>query len=94
MNETRGRQRLAPEIFELPVGRIRDGFYTDAYFNHASSTLLADGRHPRVLMQMFQRKEAVLGGVDEALAVLKLCSHAWDELGRPRGEGHVTCSQG
>jgi len=94
VREGQARQRVAPEAFELPVERIRDGFYTDAYFNHARSALLAYGRHPRVLMQMFQRKEAVLGGVDEALAVLKLCSHAWDELGRPRGEGHLTCSQG
>jgi nicotinate phosphoribosyltransferase len=72
--------RLAPEVFELPVERIRDGYFTDAYFNHARSTLLADGRHPRVLMQVFQRKEAVLGGIDEAVAVLKLCSHGWSGL--------------
>ena len=36
--------------------------------------------HPRVLMQVFQKKEAVLGGMDEAIAILKLCSHGWDEL--------------
>jgi nicotinate phosphoribosyltransferase len=74
------RVRLAPEVFELPVERIRDGYFTDAYFNHARSTLEADGRHPRVLMQVFQRKEAVLGGIDEAVAVLKLCSHGWSGL--------------
>jgi nicotinate phosphoribosyltransferase len=78
--DERARERLAPEIFELPVERIRDGYYTDAYFNHARSTLLGDGRHPRVLMQAFQRKEAVLGGVDEAIAILRLCSHGWDDL--------------
>jgi nicotinate phosphoribosyltransferase len=76
----RAWERLAPEVFELPVERIREGFYTDAYFNHARSTLLADGRHPRVLMQVFQKKDAMLGGIDEALAVLRLCSHGWDEL--------------
>jgi nicotinate phosphoribosyltransferase len=76
----RARERLAPEVFELPVVRIRDGFYTDAYFNHARATLLADGMHARVLMQVFQRRKAILGGVDEAIALLKLCSHAWDEL--------------
>jgi nicotinate phosphoribosyltransferase len=72
--------RLAPEVFELPVEQIRDGHFTDAYFNHARSTLLADGRHARVLMQVFQRKVAVLGGIDEAIAVLRLCSHDWDGL--------------
>jgi nicotinate phosphoribosyltransferase len=74
------RERLAPEVFELSVEKIRDGFYTDAYFNHARSTLLADGMHPKVLMQVFQRREAILGGVDEAIAILKLCSHGWDDL--------------
>jgi nicotinate phosphoribosyltransferase len=31
-------------------------------------------------MQVFQKKQAVLGGMDEAIAILKLCSHDWDEL--------------
>jgi nicotinate phosphoribosyltransferase len=74
------RGRLAPEVFDLSVEKIRDGYYTDAYFNHARSALLADGRHPRVLMQVFQKKDAVLGGMDEAIAILKLCSDGWDEL--------------
>jgi nicotinate phosphoribosyltransferase len=74
------RVRLAPEVFELPVEKIRDGYYTDAYFNHTRSALLANGQHPRVLMQIFQKKNAVLGGMDEAIAILELCSHGWDEL--------------
>ena len=74
------RKRLRPEIFDLPVEKMREGWYTDAYFNHARDTLLADGRHPRVVMQVFQKNEAVLGGMDEALAVLKLCSHDWEAL--------------
>ncbi len=74
------RARLDPEVFELPVEKMRDGYYTDAYFNHARSALLADGRHPQVLMQVFQKHDAMLGGLDEAIAILKLCSHGWDEL--------------
>jgi nicotinate phosphoribosyltransferase len=74
------RKRLPPEIFDLPVEKMREGYYTDAYFNHARETLLADGRHPRVVMQVFQKREAYLGGMDEALAILKLCSHDWDDL--------------
>jgi nicotinate phosphoribosyltransferase len=31
-------------------------------------------------MQVFQKKDAVLGGMDEAIAILKLCSDGWDEL--------------
>jgi nicotinate phosphoribosyltransferase len=77
--ETRKR-RLPPEIFDLPVEKMRDGYYTDVYFNHARVTLLRVGRHPRVVMQVFQKQQAVLGGMDEAIAVLRLCSHDWDEL--------------
>jgi nicotinate phosphoribosyltransferase len=76
----RKRERLPPEIFDLPVEKMREGYYTDAYFNFARETLLADGRHPRVVMQAFQKHHAILGGMDEAIAVLKLCSHDWDAL--------------
>jgi nicotinate phosphoribosyltransferase len=75
----RGR-RLPPEIFDLPVEKMRAGYYTDAYFNHARSTLLDDRRHPRVVMQVFQKKHAYLGGMDEAIAILKLASHDWEAL--------------
>ena len=74
------KQRLAPDVFDLPVEKMRTGWYTDAYFNHARATLLADGRHPRVVMQAFQKKHAYLGGMDEAIAILKLCADRWDEL--------------
>jgi len=74
------RKRLPPEIFDLPVEKMREGYYTDVYFNHARETLLRDGRHPRVVMQVFQKQQAVLGGMDEAIAILKLCSDDWDEL--------------
>ena len=78
---TRTREkRLDPEVFDLPVEKMRAGWYTDAYFNHARATLLEDGRRPRVLMQVFQKNRAYLGGMDEAIAILKLCSHGWDEL--------------
>jgi nicotinate phosphoribosyltransferase len=70
----RERVRLAPSVFRLPVEKIRDGYYSDAYFNLTKSLLEADGHHPRVLMQVFQRQESILGGIDEAVAVLKQCS--------------------
>lgn len=73
-------KRLPPEIFDLPVEKMREGYYTDAYFNHTRSALLADGRRPRVVMQVFQKKHAVLGGMDEAIAVLKLCAEDWEAL--------------
>jgi nicotinate phosphoribosyltransferase len=74
------RARLDPEVFDLPVEKMRAGYYTDAYFNHARATLLDDGRRPRVVMQVFQKKRAYLGGMDEAIAILKLCAEDWDDL--------------
>jgi nicotinate phosphoribosyltransferase len=82
--------RLDPSIFRLPVDRIRQGYYSDQYFVYTKELLEAEHHHPRVLMQVFQKKESVLGGIDEAIAVLKLCSGregddggwvpGWDEL--------------
>jgi nicotinate phosphoribosyltransferase len=77
---THTKTRLPPEIFDLPVEKMRAGYYTDAYFNHTRDVLLRDGRHPRVVMQVFQKKDAWLGGMDEAIAILKLCSDEWDAL--------------
>jgi nicotinate phosphoribosyltransferase len=66
--------RLSPSVFRLPVEKIRDGYYSDAYFNYTKELLEADDHHPHVLMQVFQRKESILGGVDEAVAILKQCA--------------------
>jgi nicotinate phosphoribosyltransferase len=74
------RERLPVEIFDLPVEKMRAGYYTDAYFNHTRDTLRQDGRRPRVVMQVFQKKDAYLGGMDEALAILKLCTDDWEAL--------------
>src|SRR2546421_5207697 len=82
--------RLDPAIFRLPVERIRQGYYSDAYFVYTKALLEAENHHPHVTMQVFQKHDSVLGGIDEAIAVLKLCSGhraedgswvpGWDEL--------------
>jgi nicotinate phosphoribosyltransferase len=74
------RTRLDPGVFRLPVERIRAGYYSDAYFNFTRQLLEERGDHLRVTMQVFQKRSSVLGGIDEAIAVLKLCSHDWDSL--------------
>jgi len=68
------RARLQPDIFNLPVEKMRDGYYSDTYFNRARQILDLDDHHPVVRMQVFQRNSAVLCGIDEAIAILKLCS--------------------
>jgi nicotinate phosphoribosyltransferase len=68
------RSRLPAETFRLPVEDIRAGHYSDKYFVRTRQVLLAEGRHPRVLMQVFTRKAGTLCGMDEAIAVLRLSS--------------------
>lgn len=68
------RRRLDPSIFNLPVDKMRSGYYSDTYFNRVREILERDGHHPRVLMQVFAKKDAVLCGMDEAIAILRLCS--------------------
>src|SRR3954468_14679887 len=74
------RKRLDPEIFNLPVAKMRAGYYSDKYFVRARDILLADGYRPRVTMQVFGKQPAFLGGMDEAIAILKLCAIEWPEL--------------
>jgi nicotinate phosphoribosyltransferase len=69
---TRVSARLDPAIFRLPVERIRQGYYSDAYFVYTKAVLEAEDHHPRVTMQVFQKRHSVLGGIDEAIAILKL----------------------
>src|SRR3954469_14340791 len=75
------RRRLSSAVFRLPIERIRDGYYSDAYFNFTKELLEDDGHHPQVLMQVFQKRESILGGIDEAIAILRECSGERDEAG-------------
>jgi nicotinate phosphoribosyltransferase len=74
------RPRLDPSIFNLPVERMRAGYYSDKYFVRAREVLLADRYRPRVTMQVFGKQHAFLGGMDEAIAILRLCAVEWDDL--------------
>src|SRR4051795_4891394 len=74
------KERLSPDVFRLPVERIRAGYYSDAYFNFTKDLLEREDKHAHVVMQVFQKKHSVLGGIDEAIAVLKLLSDDWDAL--------------
>lgn len=74
------KTRLDPAIFHLPVERMREGYYSDKYFVRARELLRRDGHRPRVTMQVFGKTQGLLGGIDEAIAILKLCADRWDEL--------------
>lgn len=66
--------RLPVETFDIPVHKIRRGYYSAVYFWREKQILEAKDYARKVLMQVFQKKDAVLCGTDEAIAILKLCS--------------------
>jgi nicotinate phosphoribosyltransferase len=76
----RQRPRLDPAVFHLPVERMREGYYSDKYFVRAREILVSDHYSPRVTMQVFGKAEGFLGGMDETIAILKLCSGDWKQL--------------
>ena len=59
---------------------MREGYYSDKYFVRAREILVKDRHRPCVTMQVFGKAHAFLGGIDEAIAILKLCSQTWEEL--------------
>lgn len=59
---------------------MRQGYYSDKYFVRAREILTADKHSPRVTMQVFGKAQAFLGGMDEAIAILKLCGDDWSAL--------------
>ncbi|MEA3475474.1 MAG: nicotinate phosphoribosyltransferase [Candidatus Cloacimonadota bacterium] len=74
------KKRLNPAVFSIPVTKIKSGWYSDKYFVRTREILKADNHHPKVLMQVWCRKDGVLCGIDEAIAILKLCADKPDEL--------------
>lgn len=65
--------RTDPSVFDLPVEKLRSGYYSDQYFNYTKA-IFDEQESPDVVMQVFQKKDAILAGIDEAIAILKLCS--------------------
>lgn len=67
----RARKRLDPSVLRVDP-RVREGYYTDEYFNRAKMILQRDNHHPIVRMQVFQKRNGVcLCGIDEAIGILK-----------------------
>ena len=76
----RRKKRLDPAAFNLPVDQIKAGHFTDTYFVRSREVLRAEGRSPRVLMQVTGKQVGHLGGIDASIAVLKLCADDWNAL--------------
>ena len=63
----RRRKRIDPALFRLPLDEIKQGFYTDKYFERTREVLRTDAHSPRVLMQVTGKNAGYLSGVDEAI---------------------------
>lgn len=74
------KQRMPVSAFNLPVGEIRQGTFSDSYFVRSKSILEKDKFNPQVIMQVFQRQSSVLCGVDQAIAILRTCSDNPEKL--------------
>src|SRR6476620_6244580 len=76
----RRRKRIDPAAFNLPVEQIKQGHYSDAYFVRAREIVRQDAKSPKVLMQVTGKNEGWVSGIDEAVAILKLCCDDWNAL--------------
>lgn len=65
--------RAPSSTFDLDIERIRSGHYTDQYFNRTCDLVTELRPDTVVRMQVFQKNHAVLGGIDEAIAMLREC---------------------
>lgn len=73
------KTRLPVETFDIDVCEIRAGQYSAKYFVYEKE-LLEELHYSRtVLMQVFQKRNAILCGTDKAIAILKLCSGYYTE---------------
>ena len=75
-------KHLDAHIFDLPVQELRRGYRSDIYFWREKITLEKHHLHPDVTMQVFQKKEAVLCGIDEVLAVLKVATGKYTDYSK------------
>ncbi len=76
--------RLSPSLFKIPTDKIRTGYYTDKYFLRVRDILFADKLQSTVGYQFFPRKDAVICGLDEAIAILKSCAGYYRDFDRAK----------
>jgi nicotinate phosphoribosyltransferase len=74
------KNRRPINSFNFPEEEIKKGYYTDAYFLRTAEILEQDNKHPKILMQIFQRENVTLCGTDEVIALLKRCAKNPNDL--------------
>ncbi len=76
------KERLSSNTFDLPIHELRRGYRSDIYFWREKIVLENFNLHPSVTMQAFQKNDAILCGIDEAIAVLKVASGYYRDYDR------------
>jgi nicotinate phosphoribosyltransferase len=76
----RRRKRLEAVSFDLPAEQLRRGDFSHATAVWARDVLVADERSPLVTVQFSSEQSGLLGGIDEAIAVLKVGVEDWSLL--------------
>src|ERR1051325_6866715 len=76
----RRRKRLDPSVFALPVEQARSGHFSDVYLERSRTLLRQDKRASQVIVQVSGSQTGHLGGIDEAIAILKTCADDWSAL--------------
>ena len=76
----RRRKRLDSASFDLPAEQLRRGDFSHPTAVWARDVLIADGRSPLVTVQFSSEQSGLLGGIDEAIAVLRMGVEDWTQL--------------
>jgi nicotinate phosphoribosyltransferase len=76
----RRRKRLDAASFDLPAEQLRRGDFSHPTAVWARDVLIADGRSPLVTVQFSSEQSGLLGGIDEAIAVVKVGVEDWSQL--------------
>ncbi|HUQ82955.1 MAG TPA: hypothetical protein VM076_17520 [Gemmatimonadaceae bacterium] len=76
----RRRKRLDAASFDLPVEELRRGAFSHPTAVWSRDVLVADARSPLVTVQFASEQSGLLGGIDEAIAVLKAGLADWFDV--------------
>lgn len=76
----RRRKRLEPSVFEFPVEQIKAGFFSELGSTMERAILGREKQPARVHLQVIGRQGGYLSGIDEVVALLKLCADDWTAL--------------
>lgn len=63
---------------DVTINNIRQGFYSAVYFNRTRQILLQEKNLKKGIMQIFQKQDSVLCGVDHVLELLKIGTGYFD----------------